>query len=127
MEPRERPVELKSTTTRVARAHGHIFITVGVDESGAPFEVFVTVGKGDAEEKANAETIARLVTLWLRSGGDLEALLRQLRGIVGERGAYHDGVYVGSIADAIVTVLAGAGGAPVATQAQLQPVEAGEP
>ncbi len=122
MQPRERPVELESTTTRVARAHGHIFITVGVDESGAPFEVFLTVGRGDPEEKANAEAISRLVTLWLRAGGDVEALLRQLRGIVGERGAYHDGVYVGSIADAIATVLAGAGGAPVATQAQLQPI-----
>jgi len=123
MQPRERPVELRSTTTRVERAHGHIFITVAVDESGAPFEVFATVGKGDAEEKANAEAISRLATLWLRAGGDVEALLRQLRGIVGERGAYHDGRYVGSIADAIATVLSGAGGAPMAIQAPLEPVE----
>ena len=124
MQPRERPVELRSTTTRVDRAHGHIFVTVAVDESGAPFEVFTTVGKGDPEEHANAEAISRLASLWLRAGGDLEALRRQLRGIVGERGAYHDGKYVGSIADAIATVLAGAGGAPVATQVQLQPVGA---
>ena len=123
MQPRERPAELRSTTTRVDRAHGHIFVTVAVDESGAPFEVFTTVGKGDAEEHANAEAISRLVSLWLRAGGDIEALLKQLRGITGERGAYHDGKYVGSIAAAIVTVLEGAGGAPVATQVQLQPVE----
>ena len=126
MQPRERPVELRSTTTRVERAHGHIFITVAFDESGAPFEVFATVGKGDAEEKANAEAICRLGSLWLRSGGDVETLTRQLRGIVGALGAYHDGKYVGSIGDAIATVLDGAGGALVATQAQLQPVESGK-
>ena len=123
MEPRPRPVELRSSTTRVERAHGHIFVTVTVDESGAPFEVFVTVGRGDAEEKANAEAISRLASLWLRAGGDVGTLVRQLRGIVGARGAYHDGKYVGSIADAIATVLAGAGDAPMATQVQLQPVE----
>jgi len=124
VQPRERPVELRSTTTRVDRAHGHIFVTVSVDESGAPFEVFTAGGKGGTEEYANAEAISRLVTLWLRAGGEVEVLCRQLRGITGASGAYHDGKYVGSIADAIATVLDGAGGAPVATQAQLETVEA---
>ena len=123
MEPRQRPVELRSTTTRVERAGGHIFITVAFDECGAPFELFTTVGRGDAEEKANAEAISRLASLWLRSGGGVETLLRQLRGITGSRGAYHEEKYVGSIAEAIVTVLDGAGGAPMAMQVQLQPAE----
>ena len=119
IEPRSRPVTLRSTTTRVAREGGHLFITVTVDAKGRPFEVFTTVGKAGSEDRANAEAISRLVSLWLRSGGEVEVVTRQLAGIRGEVGGWHNGVYVGSIPDAIAQVLRGPVGEVVGEQAGL--------
>lgn len=123
LETRPRPALLRSTTTRVPRAHGHLFITVTFDALGHPFEVFTAVGKGGSEEKANAEAISRLVSLWLRSGGDPEAVVRQLAGIRGDLGAWDNGTYVGSIPAAIAQVLRGSAGEIVGEQASLASTE----
>lgn len=125
MEPRVRPAELRSRTTRVPRHGGHLFITVTYDVAGQPFEVFTTVGKAGSEERANAEAVSRLVSLWLRAGGTVDAVVKQLAGIRGEVGAWHDGSYVGSTGDAIAQVLRGSAGEAVATQVQLGETEEG--
>ena len=42
---RNRPRSLPSVTTRLNTELGNLFVTVGLDEDGQPFEVFGSLGK----------------------------------------------------------------------------------
>ena len=79
----ERPSELKSVTTRVPTGLGNMYITVTfLDEK--PFELFATISKSGKEVHAMTEALGRLVSLWLRSGGEVNDIVDQLIGIAGE-------------------------------------------
>lgn len=103
--PRERPGVTKGLTQRVTTGCGNLYITVNFDDQGNPFEVFSSLGKAGGCASAQLEGISRLCSLALRSGMDVESLVKQLKGIRCPSISWDKGHAVLSCADAISSVL----------------------
>ncbi len=80
---RQRPDVVYGFTQKVKTGLGTLYLTVN-EVDGKPFEVFATIGKSGRSITAKAEAIGRLVSLALRSGVEVEEIVRQLKGIGGE-------------------------------------------
>ena len=78
---RNRPRSLSGTTTVITTAHGNLYLTVSVDDVGAPFEVFGQIGKAGTFERGVTEMACRLVSLHLRRGTPVSEIVEQLAGI----------------------------------------------
>ena len=78
---RQRPRSLPSTTTRLQTEMGNLFVTVSVDEDGAPFEVFGALGKGGSFQHGVTELACRLISLHLRRRTPLDEVIDQIQGI----------------------------------------------
>ena len=102
--PRKRPKVTKGITERVSTGCGYIYVNVNFDEHGI-FEVFSTLGKAGGCAAAQLEAISRLISLALRAGLDLDAVVRHLRGIRCPSISWEQGHAVMSCADAIASVL----------------------
>jgi len=102
--PRKRPKTTRGITERVSTGCGYIYVTVNFDDQGIS-EVFSTLGKAGGCAAAQLEAISRLVSLALRSGIDVDSVVRQLRGIRCPSIAWEQGHAVMSCADAIASVL----------------------
>ena len=107
---RHRPRCLPSVTIRLNTELGNLFVTVGLDEDGQPFEVFGSLGKAGSMQHGMTELACRLVSLHLRRGTPLEEVINQIRGISEMQpwpNRMDDGrtVYVRGLGDAIALVL----------------------
>ena len=102
--PRARPQEMTGITERLRTGHGNMYVTINFDEASSPFEVFTTLGKAGGCDSAQLEAISRLVSLALRSGIHIKAVVEQLRGITCCP-AWDNGVLVGSAPDAVALAL----------------------
>ena len=78
---RPRPRSLPSITTKLGTEYGSLFVTVGLDEDGQPFEVFGSLGKAGSLQHGMTELACRLVSLHLRRGTPLEEVVDQCQGI----------------------------------------------
>jgi ribonucleoside-diphosphate reductase alpha chain len=102
--PRKRPKVTRGVTERVNTGCGYIYVTVNFDEHGIS-EVFSTLGKAGGCAAAHLEAISRLTTVALRSGIDIESIVKHLRGIRCPSIAWEQGHAILSCADAIASVL----------------------
>ncbi len=102
--PRKRPKVTRGITERVSTGCGYIYVNVNFDENGI-LEVFSTLGKAGGCAAAQLEAISRLISLALRSGVELDAVVRQLHGIRCPSISWEQGHAVMSCADAIASVL----------------------
>ena len=102
--PRTRPQHMTGVTERIRTGHGNMYITINFDEQEEPFEVFTTLGKAGGCDSAQLEAISRLISLALRSGVDINAVVAQLRGITCCP-AWDNGTLVGSAPDAVALAL----------------------
>ena len=107
---RSRPRCLPSVTTRLNTELGNLFVTVGLDEDGQPFEVFGSLGKAGSLQHGMTEMACRLVSLHLRRGTPLNEIIGQIQGISEMQpwpNRMDDGrtVYVRGLGDAIALVL----------------------
>jgi ribonucleoside-diphosphate reductase alpha chain len=102
--PRKRPKVTTGVTERVNTGCGYIYVTVNFDSQGIS-EVFSTLGKAGGCAAAQLEGISRLTSLALRSGIDVESIVKQLRGIRCPSIAWEQGHAILSCADAIASVL----------------------
>jgi ribonucleoside-diphosphate reductase, adenosylcobalamin-dependent len=102
--PRKRPKVTTGITERVSTGCGYIYITVNFDDQGI-CEVFSTLGKAGGCAAAQLEAISRLISLAIRSGIDMDSIVRQLHGIRCPSIAWEQGHAVMSCADAIASVL----------------------
>ncbi len=101
---KERPETLEGFTTKIKTGLGQLYVTV-TEFDGQPFEVFATIGKSGRSTTAKTEAIGRLVSLALRAGVKVSAIVDQLKGIGGEHPVFQQGGLVLSIPDAIARVL----------------------
>lgn len=111
LEMRNRPSMLKGVTYKQQTPVGTAFISVNSDENDDPFEVFINIGKGGSQVKADAEAIGRLVSLCLRIPTLLpaknltEAIVEQLAGIGGSDSVGFGNNRIRSLADALAKTL----------------------
>jgi len=103
--PRPRPETLTGITYKIKTGYGSLYVTVNNDETGKPFEVFATTGKTGGVLAAKSEAICRLISLALRSGVEVEAIIDQLAGIRGPIPTFSKFGVVFSIPDAISKIL----------------------
>ena len=101
---RKRPDIVQGFTQKVQTGLGAMYLTVN-EVGGEPFEVFATIGKSGRSITAKAEAIGRLVSLALRSGVHVRAVVAQIKGIGGEHPVFRGKGLLLSIPDAIAWVL----------------------
>jgi len=77
---KKRPQKLSGFTYQVETGCGSMYVTINED-GGTPFEVFATMGKAGGCAASQIETIGRLISLGLRSGVQIEQVVRQMQGI----------------------------------------------
>lgn len=102
--PRPRPEVTRGITIKRKTGEGNLYVTINEDEHGEPFELFATLGKAGGCMAAMTEAIARLVSLALRAGVDVDEIRKQLRGISCHP-AWNDGVKVLSSPDAVAQAI----------------------
>ena len=77
--PRKRPPIMKGTTTKFTIGNcGNLYVTVNEDDKGV-CEVFVNIGGEGCPPLT--EAVGRLISLALRSGIEVDAVLKQIRSI----------------------------------------------
>ncbi len=101
---KDRPETVEGFTTKIKTGLGNLYINV-TEYEGMPFEVFAIIGKSGNSTTAKTEAIGRLVSLALRSGLKVAAIVEQLEGIGGEHPVFQKDGLVLSIPDAIAKVL----------------------
>lgn len=106
-----RPVKVEGATYRIVTPLGSAFITVNQDESGNPFEVFITIGKAGSEVAAMAEALGRMISTTLRFGNHkppierAREIVEQLKGIGGGRSVGFGPNKVRSLPDAVAKAI----------------------
>ncbi len=82
LEPAVLPEICSGIRVRQLTPFGNMHINITVDpHTGREMEVFAQLGKGGDLANSDLEAICRLISLWLRSGGAIERVIRQLQSI----------------------------------------------
>ncbi|MFC1866302.1 vitamin B12-dependent ribonucleotide reductase [Chloroflexota bacterium] len=102
--PRKRAKKTSGVTEKVNTGCGHLYVTVNSDEQGI-CEVFSMLGKAGGCASAQLEATCRMISLALRSGIDVDSVVKQLKGIRCPSIAWESGKSTLSCADAIAGVL----------------------
>jgi ribonucleoside-diphosphate reductase alpha chain len=100
----DRPRAMEGRTLKLRLPQGGIYVTANL-VGGEPKEVFVTLGKSGGDEKADAEALGRLISLYLQHGGDVKNVISTLKGIKGKYVSWDDGMQLQSIPDAVSKAL----------------------
>ncbi len=82
LQPADLPEICSGIRVRQLTPFGNMHINITVDpKTEREMEVFAQLGKGGDLANSDLEAICRMVSLWLRSGGSLEHVVRQLHSI----------------------------------------------
>jgi ribonucleoside-diphosphate reductase alpha chain len=100
----ERPRLMEGKTLKLKLPQGALYLTANLVD-GELKEVFVTLGKSGGDEKADAEALGRLISLYLQHGGDIKSVVSTLKGIKGKYVSWDEGTQLLSIPDAIAKAL----------------------
>ena len=101
----ERPFMLNGTTIRMPTSQGKMYLTVNKDEIGKIKEVFIDMGRSGETEKSFTEALGRLISIYLQSGGDVNRVIRTLKGIKGGNSLWFNGIQIFSIPDGIAKAI----------------------
>jgi ribonucleoside-diphosphate reductase alpha chain len=82
VEPMDLPEIVSGLRIRQLTPFGNMHVKITVDPVGdRELEVFAQLGKGGDVANGDLEAICRMVSLWLRAGGSLRHVIKQLEGI----------------------------------------------
>jgi len=82
IEPLDLPEIVSGLRIRQMTPFGNMHVKITVDpRSNRELEVFAQLGKGGDVATSDLEAICRIVSLWLRAGGSLRHVIKQLEGI----------------------------------------------
>ncbi len=82
LEPQPLPDIVSGVRVRQLTPFGNMHVNITVDpRQGRELEVFAQLGKGGDLANSDLEAICRMISLWLRAGGDLTQVIKQLAGI----------------------------------------------
>ncbi len=104
VEPRPRPDATVGVTERINTGCGKLYVTLNRDDYGF-CEIFAQMGKAGGCAYSQIEATSRLISLALRSGVKMEAIIRQLMGIRCPSPTWQNGHQVVSCSDAIAKIL----------------------
>jgi len=82
LEPRDLPEIVSGLRIRQMTPFGNMHVKITVDpKTERELEVFAQLGKGGDVATSDLEAICRMISLWLRAGGSLTHVIRQLKDI----------------------------------------------
>ena len=102
--PRARPQRTCGVTERISTGCGKLYVTINSDDQGT-CEVFAQMGKTGGCASSQIEAAGRLISLALRSGIKVDAIIKQMAGIRCPSPAWQNSKMVLSCPDAMAQVL----------------------
>lgn len=87
--------ELPTITVKVHTPDGTMFVHI-IEYKGKPYEVMLNIGKSGYSLAAWANALARVVSLALRSGSDLQSIIAEVSNIKTGKSSRSNGIEISS-------------------------------